>query len=95
MGWGNLHTLPLVEEDARLVTKGPYALIRHPMYSALLLAVWPLIIDQYSTLRLATGLVLTADLIVKLLYEESLLIKHFPEYRDHMKRTKRLIPFVF
>ena len=90
----NLQASPLPKRDARLVTKGPYALIRHPMYSAVLLAVWPLIIDQYSPLRMTVGLVLTADLIAKLLYEESLLVKHFSEYREYMNRTKRLIPFV-
>jgi protein-S-isoprenylcysteine O-methyltransferase Ste14 len=64
------------------------------MYSAVLLTIWPLIIDQYSLLRLTIGLVLTIDLIVKLLFEESLLRQHFAGYEIYMKETKRLIPFV-
>jgi protein-S-isoprenylcysteine O-methyltransferase Ste14 len=94
MGLRNTNIAPLVKQDARLVTRGPYALIRHPMYSAVLLAVWPLIIDDYSLLRLAAGLILTIDLIVKLLYEERLLRKHFADYEPYMRTTKRLIPFV-
>jgi protein-S-isoprenylcysteine O-methyltransferase Ste14 len=94
MGWRNLNVSPLVKRDARLVTKGPYVAIRHPMYAAVLLTLWPLIIDAYSLFRLVAGLILTADLLMKIRYEEGLLRKRFPEYEAYMKATKRLIPFV-
>ncbi|MHB8909734.1 MAG: methyltransferase family protein [Syntrophales bacterium] len=95
MGRGNINITPLVKREARLVTSGPYAAIRHPMYAALLLASWPLIIDSCSLIRLSTGLVLTVDLIVKLLYEEHLLRQHFAGYDAYARSTKRLIPFVW
>ena len=66
MGRKNTNITPLVKQDALLVTNGPYAFIRHPMYSAVLLTIWPLILDQYSLLRLTAGLILTIDLIVKM-----------------------------
>ncbi len=94
MGWRNVNVSPLVKRDARLVTKGPYASIRHPMYSAVLLTLWPLIIDRYSLFRLSVGLILTVDLLLKIRYEEGLLKKRFPEYEAYTKVTKRLIPFV-
>jgi protein-S-isoprenylcysteine O-methyltransferase Ste14 len=94
MGRSNTNITPLVKQSAILVTKGPYTFIRHPMYSAVLLTIWPLIIDQYSLFRLAIGLVLTIDLIVKLLFEESLLRQRFAGYEIYMKETKRLIPFI-
>lgn len=94
MGRKNINVTPLVKQDAHLVTNGPYSFIRHPMYSAVLLTIWPLIIDQYSLLRLTAGLILTIDLIIKMLYEESLLRKHFAGYDIYMRETKRLIPFV-
>jgi protein-S-isoprenylcysteine O-methyltransferase Ste14 len=94
MGIKNTNVAPLVKQDARLVVNGPYAFIRHPMYSAVLLTIWPLILDQYSLLRLTAGLILTIDLIIKMLYEESLLRKHFAGYEIYMRETKRLIPFV-
>ena len=95
MGWRNMNVSPLVKQDARLVTRGPYAVIRHPMDSAVLLSMWSLIIDRYSLFRLAVGLILTVDLMLKMRYEEGLLKKRFPEYEAYMEVTKRLIPSVF
>jgi len=95
MGIGNVNISPLVKQGAVLVTTGPYRLVRHPMYLAVLLVIWPLIIDRLSLPRIAAGLVLTADLLIKMLFEESLLKKHFSEYEAYIKTTKRLIPAVF
>ena len=95
MGLGNFNITPFVKNDAQLVTKGPYRLIRHPMYTALLLMVWPLIIDQFTFWRLIAALTLTIDLMLKILYEETLLKKRFAEYETYMKNTSRLIPFIY
>ena len=95
MGIGNMNISPLVKQGAVLVTRGPYRLIRHPMYLAVLLVVWPLIIDSFSFLRIAAGLILTIDLVIKMLFEEGLLKKQFAEYGAYIKTTKRLIPIIF
>jgi protein-S-isoprenylcysteine O-methyltransferase Ste14 len=95
MGIGNMNISPLVKHGAVLVTRGPYRLIRHPMYLAVLLVIWPLIIDHFSLLRITAGFVLTTNLIIKMLFEEGLLKKQFAEYKAYMKTTKRLIPVIF
>jgi protein-S-isoprenylcysteine O-methyltransferase Ste14 len=84
-----------VKQGAVLVTGGPYRLIRHPMYLAVLLVIWRLIIDHFSLLRVAAGLILIIDLTIKMLFEEHLLKQRFVEYQAYMRTTKRLIPLIF
>ena len=95
MGLFNFNITPNPKSTAELVTRGPYALIRHPMYSALLLMTLALLIDSYSLLRLIFWLILLIDLVFKLDYEEGLLQGKLPGYRAYMTRSKRLIPFLF
>jgi protein-S-isoprenylcysteine O-methyltransferase Ste14 len=95
VGISNMNISPLVKEGAVLVTRGPYRVIRHPMYLAVLLVIWPLIIDDFSVMRITAGFILTLDLIIKILFEENLLKKQFAEYEAYMKTTKRLIPVIF
>jgi protein-S-isoprenylcysteine O-methyltransferase Ste14 len=95
MGRKNLNIAPTVRDGAQLITDGPYRFIRHPMYASVLLTVWAVIIDRSTPLRLIVGLILTADLTIKMLYEEGILERHFRDYPAYMKRTKRIIPFIF
>lgn len=92
---GNLNITPEVRPGAQFIQRGPYKYIRHPMYTALLLASLALVADTYSFLRLAVWLVLLLDIAVKLTYEERLLDRAFAEYGAYRRTTKRLIPYVF
>jgi len=92
---GNFNVRPLVKENGRLVRHGPYRLIRHPMYTAILLVLYPLLIEHFTYLRLSIMVVLTINLVVKQIFEEGLLKTHFSDYPDYMKQTKRMIPCVF
>lgn len=90
-----LNLAPNVRAGARLVTDGPYQWIRHPMYTALLLATGALVGAAFSWARLVLWLGLLAVLVGKLRYEESLLAAHFPAYEHYQQQTKRLVPFLF
>ena len=94
MQLANLHILPDVRPNAQLVQRGPYRFIRHPMYSALLLTTLALVLDSFTWLRLGIWLVLVVDLLVKLTYEERLLVAHYPDYPAYQQRTKRLLPLI-
>lgn len=87
---------PDVRERSLLVTTGPYALIRHPMYMSVLLVALGLLLEAPGTARLIAFLILFADLNIKYRYEEHLLNQAFPdEYPAYRIRTKALIPFVY
>ena len=92
---GNFNITPDVPRQSRMVTAGPYALIRHPMYAALLLTTLPLALDSLSPVRIGLWVVLLVDLVLKLNYEEGLLQAAHPAYAEYMEKSYRLVPFVY
>lgn len=84
------------ERGQHVISTGPYALVRHPMYAgALLLFIGgPLMLSSNVGLILAFALIVT--LAVRSIGEEAMLKEELPGYREYMQRVRsRLIPFVF
>jgi protein-S-isoprenylcysteine O-methyltransferase Ste14 len=82
------------KESPELVTTGPYALVRHPIYGGMLLAMLGSAMGQ-SVLWLLPLMVYGPFFIRSARREEKILIEQFPErYRAYMKQTKMLLPFV-
>lgn len=87
--------IPDVSREASLVTNGPYKYIRHPMYSAILLVCLGLLLTDISVVRLLIYGGLFGVLLAKMLYEERLLGDRFKEYRNYIKFSKRIVPFIY
>ena len=82
------------EEPAELITTGPYAFVRHPIYGGMLLAMVGSALAQ-SIFWLAPLIVYGPQFIRSARREEALLLAQFPErYPHYLKRTKMLVPFV-
>ena len=92
---GNFNIRPEVREEAELVTGGPYRRIRHPMYTALLLACAGLVAIDPRPLRLLLLAALTLVLNAKAAREEALLAQRFPDYADYAKRAARFLPGLY
>lgn len=92
---GNFRVYPEPRPDTELVTTGPYRLVRHPMYTALI--VMMLGIAGYNGHVVnAAGLVLAAVAVTaKASREERFLAARFPDYEDYAANTSRFIPHVY
>lgn len=91
----NLTPLPYPKDRAQLVQTGPYRLVRHPIYSGLIIAAfgWGLWLNAWLTLGYA--LVLFGFFDVKSRREELWLSERFPEYSEYRTRVKKLIPWLY
>ena len=80
--------------QGRLVMSGPYAVLRHPIYAAVLYFVWAAALDYHSGFSIAAAIVTTAGAAVRMYAEEQLLARTYTEYPAYQARTARVIPFV-
>ena len=78
-----------------LVTTGPYHFIRHPIYAAACLFGWAGALHSGSALALSLGGLLFLGALGRMLCEERLLVRRYPEYAAYAQVTKRLVPYVF
>ena len=90
--WG----MPMSEKaDPELVTSGPYRLIRHPIYSGIILAMVGTTV-AISLYWLIAVVLLGAYFIYSAVMEERHMAEVFPDtYPGYRQSTKMLIPFVF
>ena len=90
-----LRITPDVATGAKLIKKGPYKYIRHPMYSSVLTICLGLFLTNIYSTTVYFFVLLVIVLNLKIIYEEGLLKKVFPNYKNYVKKTKKLIPFVY
>ena len=81
--------------EGGLVTGGPYAFVRHPIYTAVGLFVIAGSLAHISWATAAFTLVVFLGAIARMLAEERLLRTQYPGYIAYAARTKRMIPHVF
>ncbi len=86
-----------VRTDHSVIDKGPYRYLRHPMYTGELMAYVGLGLAVQSWVAILVILVLYGILYGnRIRIEERLLAAELgDDYVQYMKRTKRIIPFVF
>jgi protein-S-isoprenylcysteine O-methyltransferase Ste14 len=84
----------IVERQQPVIANGPYAIVRHPLYSALLLIFLGLPPALGSWWGLVVVPALLTILILRLEDEEHYLADRLPGYRDYLDRVScRLIPY--
>ena len=85
-----------VEAGQRVVATGPYAVVRHPMYSGILVMALATPVALGSWWALIPAVLLVAGLAARILNEERMLANHLDGYRTYMQATRyRLIPGIW
>lgn len=90
-----LTALPLPNDKAQLRTGGLYRVVRHPIYSGLLLFAVADAGASGSVVRGGACLLLCALLTVKSSWEERRLAERFAEYQEYASRTPRFLPMLW
>jgi protein-S-isoprenylcysteine O-methyltransferase Ste14 len=83
----------ILPEARGLVTRGPYRLVRHPVYLGELGVCAGLVIGAPTVWNLACAAVILAAQIVRMGLEERALEAEFPEYAAYASRTARIVPW--
>jgi len=89
----NWSGLPRVKQEHELIVKGPYALVRHPIYSGILLALAGTGLAADRGTWMFAWILVTISYAVKIRQEERLMQETFPAaYPEYKQRVKALIP---
>jgi protein-S-isoprenylcysteine O-methyltransferase Ste14 len=83
-------------EDQKVISTGPYALVRHPMYVGVLVMIIGVPLALGSWWGLAVVALIMPVLIWRILDEEKLLKKDLPGYREYTQKVRhRLVPYLW
>ena len=94
----NSYTSAIIEvsDEQKVITSGPYSLVRHPMYAGaiLLLIFTPLALGSWVAIPFPLPLILVVA--VRSLEEEKFLLLNLSGYKEYRQRVRyRLIPFIW
>lgn len=85
----------LMPEARQLVTDGPYAVIRHPLYLGEAVSTLGLMLQFLSPLGIAIVALQLSFQLQRIKNEEQVLGSLFPEYADYRTHTARLVPGIY
>ena len=90
--WSGLVTL---KEGHELVERGPYRLVRHPIYTGIVTMFFATALALGHLAGFAATFLMFESFWIKLRDEEQLMLQQFPDrYAAYRQRAKRIIPFV-
>ena len=88
-------SLSMLPEARRLVTNGPYSVIRHPLYLGEAVALAGVTLQFLSPWALALLALQCIFQLERMKNEELVLSRAFPDYREYAARTARLVPGLY
>jgi protein-S-isoprenylcysteine O-methyltransferase Ste14 len=84
----------MMPEARKLVTTGPYAMIRHPLYLAEMVGILGLVLQFEQPWALFLGVTVFGLQYWRTVFEERVLTQAYPDYATYRARTWRFLPYV-
>jgi len=88
-------SISMMSEARRLVLRGPYAVVRHPLYLGEGMVLVGLTLQFFSLSAVLILMLQCACQVIRMSNEEQVLLRTFPQYRNYMAQTAGLIPYVY
>src|SRR5258705_9988317 len=85
----------VMPEARKLVTRGPYAVIRHPLYLAEMIGVLGMVLQFRQPWATFLGAAVFGLQYWRSVFEERVLTQAYPDYTTYRARTWRFLPYVF
>jgi len=92
--WRLGKSFSILPEARKLVTGGPYAYVRHPLYSVEIITILGTALQFAAPWSWIIAAIVVLLLWIRSHFEEQVLEQTFPEYAAYRARTKRFIPGV-
>jgi protein-S-isoprenylcysteine O-methyltransferase Ste14 len=83
------------KEDHRIVDTGPYGIVRHPIYTGILIALYATVLAFPGLFNATGAVILTISFVVKYRLEERFLTQELgaDAYEGYRRRVPALVPF--
>ncbi|MFD0678291.1 MULTISPECIES: methyltransferase family protein [unclassified Paenibacillus] len=94
----NSYTSAIIEvnENQKVISTGPYALVRHPMYTGAMFIILFTPLALGSIWAVIPSITIIIFIVLRLLNEEKVLLKELKGYEEYCKKTRyHLIPFIW
>lgn len=85
-----------VQQGQRVISAGPYAIVRHPMYAAQILLFPSFMLSLGTWWGCLFGALIVIPLVLRIRNEEDVLLRDLPGYREYREKTRyRLFPYIW
>jgi protein-S-isoprenylcysteine O-methyltransferase Ste14 len=92
----NWSSIPMVREAHELIRTGPYSIVRHPIYTGLLLALLGTAIALGEIRGFLGFILMLIELKIRSSVEEKFMTEEFPrDYPQYKQKVKALVPYLW